>query len=151
MNRFERERLTRQENALLTLGFTQDERTKLRRISNTLRRWYELECGDECGFIDRDEETDQPYYHRVNLSYLDPYDPRATWRIADRENGAKLRLNAIIADRNARACVNGVCVNPLTSYLQTDPRGAALYILRPGDVPAGADPSCYYSRGICVY
>ena len=28
---------------------------------------------------------------------------------------------------------------------------SALYILRPNDVPAGEDPSCYYSRGIAVH
>jgi hypothetical protein len=39
----------------------------------------------------------------------------------------------------------------LTAYVQTDPRGAALYVLRPGDVPDGADVSAYYSRGIAVY
>jgi hypothetical protein len=35
-------------------------------------------------------------------------------------------------------------------YLQTDPRGASLYILRPGDVPAGEKAESYYSRGIVV-
>jgi hypothetical protein len=39
----------------------------------------------------------------------------------------------------------------LSSYIQTDPRGAALYIIRPGDVPEGGDVNAYYSRGICVY
>lgn len=35
--------------------------------------------------------------------------------------------------------------------VQTDPRGAALYILRPGDVSDGADVSSCYTRGICIY
>jgi hypothetical protein len=39
----------------------------------------------------------------------------------------------------------------VTPYIQTDPRGAALYILRPGDVPEGKDAGAYYNRGICVY
>jgi hypothetical protein len=39
----------------------------------------------------------------------------------------------------------------LTAYIQGDPRGAALYILRPGDVPEGESADAYYSRGICVY
>ena len=38
----------------------------------------------------------------------------------------------------------------LSTFVQTDPRGAALYILRGGDVPAGAYVSAYYSRGICI-
>ncbi len=36
-------------------------------------------------------------------------------------------------------------------YVQGDPRGCALYILRPGDVPEGAEVDRYYSRGIAVY
>jgi hypothetical protein len=39
----------------------------------------------------------------------------------------------------------------LRAYVQTDPRGASLYILRPGDVPEGADVDGYYSRGLPVY
>ena len=39
----------------------------------------------------------------------------------------------------------------LSAYVQTDPRGVALYILRPGDVPEGGDVDAYYSRGIAVY
>lgn len=35
-------------------------------------------------------------------------------------------------------------------YVQGDPRGCALYILRPGDVPEGSTPDCCYSRGIAV-
>jgi hypothetical protein len=47
------------------------------------------------------------------------------------------------------------CDNPrfdiaVKSYLQTDPRGAALYIIRPDDIPEGKDVSAYYSRGLCV-
>ena len=37
------------------------------------------------------------------------------------------------------------------AYVQGDPRGAALYILRPGDVPEGADVASCYNRGIAVY
>jgi hypothetical protein len=35
--------------------------------------------------------------------------------------------------------------------MPSDYFGAALYILRPGDVTAGADIDAYYSRGIAVY
>ena len=61
------------------------------------------------------------------------------WRIPDRETGARKRLDAIMAKHT-----------PLSAYVQTDPRGAALYILRPGDVPVGADPDAYYNRGVCI-
>jgi len=35
--------------------------------------------------------------------------------------------------------------------VQGDPRGCALYILRPDDIPAGADVASCYTRGIAVY
>ena len=36
-------------------------------------------------------------------------------------------------------------------YIQGDPRGAALYLIRPDDVPEGKNVESYYSRGVCVY
>ena len=38
----------------------------------------------------------------------------------------------------------------LTPYVQCDPRAAALYIVRPDDVPPGGTLDSYYSRGVCV-
>jgi hypothetical protein len=149
MTKTEAMRITRQENILCNLGFTPIEADQLRRISMTLRRWYELECGDGNGHIERDEKTGTTRYHNDRASYIDPHDARA-WRvIPDRETGAKKRLSAIIKARNIR---QPYMENPLMDfYIQTDPRGAALYILRPGDVPEGGDVHAYYSRGICVY
>lgn len=98
----------------------------------TLQRWFERECGDGNGAIERDEATDKPYWHNANTGRRYP--------IADMEKGAKARLAAIMAKHA-----------PLRAYLQGDPRGAVLYILRPGDVPEGADENGYYTRGICVY
>ena len=76
--------------------------------------------------------------------------------IADRERGALKRLAAIIGQRNGRPGIkdgrlNASPAGEVSAFIQTDPRGAALYIIRPGDVPAGEDVSAYYSRGICVY
>ena len=132
MNKRERERLTAQENALMALGFTADEADTLRRISRTLRRWHELECGVDNGAIERDDNTQRPYWCSSTTGRRYP--------VADRERGALRRL--------ARGMATHA---PLTYYIQTDPRGAALYILRPGDVPEGADPASCYTRGICVY
>ena len=148
MNRKESERITRQEWALEELGFTQDEARKLRRISMTLRRWYELECGDGNVCIERDEKTGKAYWLNSNTMRRFP--------IADRESGSKRRLAKIIEQRNGRpAIVNGrLNANPdgkVSAYLQTDPRGAGLYIIRPGDVPDGESVESYYSRGIVVY
>ena len=60
MSKRESERQANQENTLLNLGFTTDEAASLRRISLTLRRWYERECGDDYGCIERDETTGRP-------------------------------------------------------------------------------------------
>lgn len=35
-------------------------------------------------------------------------------------------------------------------YHQGDPRGCALYLIRPGDVPEGEDVAAWYSRGIAI-
>jgi len=96
----------------------------LRRISMTLHRWHELECGDGDGHIERDEKTGRPRYFDARSRYLAASDPRAWSAIPDREAGARKRLAAILARYPG-----------LQAYVQTDPRGCALYILRPGDVP----------------
>jgi hypothetical protein len=139
MTRKEAIRLTMQENNLASLGFTREEAEKLRRISMTLRRWFELECGTDGGCIERDETTGKAYWLTVHGT---------RYQIADRETGARKRLAAIM---EARALRVGSAHVTLAAYIQTDPRGAALYILRPGDVPEGEEPECYYSRGLCVY
>jgi hypothetical protein len=162
MTRKEAERLAKQAATLQALGFTSEEAEQLRRISMTLHRWYELECGDGNGCIERDETTGKPYFlYASQHGYVSDGHRRSY--IADRETGAKRRLAAILKARNERyteipasdprgpAHVRLDANGALSAYIQTDPRGAALYILRPGDVPNGADVSAYYSRGICVY
>lgn len=126
---------------LASLGFTFNEARTLRRISMTLRAWHELECGTGEGqttiSVERDENG-KPYkriQYPTRNGYVDRREP-----CADRESGALKRLAAIM-DSHVH----------LSTYVQSDPRGAALYILRPGDVPEGEDPSCYYDRGIVVY
>ena len=151
MTRKEAERLTRQQNVLLELGFTQQEAESLRRISMSLRRWHELECGDSNGCIERDEHSGIPQWRYA--SDTGKYCGRP---IPDRETGAKKRLAAILGQRNGRPAIKGGRLNAapagkLSAYIQTDPRGAALYILRPGDVPEGGSADSYYTRGICVY
>jgi hypothetical protein len=123
---------------LQSLGITRDDAAVLRRISMTLHSWHELECGNEQGHIERDGPDGDgkprfiPSWSRGNAS--------RGYAIPDREAGALKRLKAIMARYPT-----------LGYYVQGDPRGAALYILRPGDVPDGADPNAYYSRGIAVY
>jgi hypothetical protein len=38
-----------------------------------------------------------------------------------------------------------------TAYFQCDPRGAALYLIFPGDIPDGIDVDACYSNGVAIY
>lgn len=146
MTRKEALRQARQIEVLQSLGFTLEEAEKLRRISMTLRRWHELECGTDAGCIEREGENGagKPF-----MTYERGNGPRGRYAIPDREAGARKRLAAIIGQRNARQQMVAGKMDKLEPYIQGDPRGAALYILRPGD--AGASADSYYTRGICVY
>ena len=126
-------------DSLHRLGFDADEVDTLRRISNTLHRWHDLECGTDAGVIERDDKTGRPFFvsewgGRWGMT------SRTRRPIADRETGALRRLSALM-EKHA----------PLSAYVQTDPRGRALYILRPGDIPDGFKAESCYSRGVCVY
>jgi hypothetical protein len=141
MNKQTHEMLTR----LQALGISSDDAFALRRISMTLHRWFEMECGTENAAgasisIERDGEggAGKPY-QRIQYATKGGWVDRR-YPIADRETGARKRLAAIVARYPG-----------LSAYVQTDPRGAAVYILRPGDVPEGADVNAYYSRGVAVY
>jgi hypothetical protein len=117
---------------LVKCGISQDDATTLRRIAMQLHRWHELECGVEYGGVERDETTGKCTW----------YDSRTGRRTptADRETPALNRLKTIMGRYPT-----------LGYYVQGDPRGAALYILRPSDVPAGESADAYYSRGVAVY
>ena len=116
-------------------GIAYEDATALRRISMTLHRWFERECNGE---IQRDGE----YGEGKPRHFWE--DSRGVYRkggiVPDREAGAMKRLKAIMARYPA-----------LSYYVQGDPRGCSLYILRAGDVPEGQDPGAYYSRGLAVY
>jgi len=134
---------------LVSEGISRIDAIALRRISMILHRWFEKECGDsddfksEClvrGFLKKDRSFDynddgDPYreihwHHGKGAQYL---------KTPDFERGAKKRL-AMIMTRYPTMEV----------YIQTDPRGASLYILNKDDV-AGKDISTCYNRGIAVY
>lgn len=93
---------------------TEDVNT-LRRAQLTLRRWHELECGDGDDYkswaIERDEDTDVPY-----MTIYPHNGPARRTKIADREKGAIKRIAAVCEKYR------------LHFYVQTDPRGCALYV-----------------------
>jgi len=160
MNRKEAIRQNEQSDTLQSLGFTAEEAESLRRISMTLRRWHERECGDGNGCIEYDGEGVPHWLNAMTGK---------TYRIPTRETGARKRLAKILKARNSHRewCSTQTPISPgailergpcncgkqapVSAYIQTDPRGAALYILRPGDVPEDSTVESCYSRGICVY
>ncbi len=117
-------------DALVQAGIAWDDAVALRRISRTLRGWFEHECN---GAIWRDEETGIPFWYNTQTG-------QRLFRAPDRESGAIKRLKATMANYTG-----------LSFYVQGDPRGCALYILRPGDVPDGAGIDTCYSSGIAVF
>jgi len=138
---------------LTKAGITLDDALALRRISMTLGKWYELECGDgndhgswsiargsKTGGVFTHDDDGKPYLEHHRYRHGQGKDTVSYTPFPDRETGAKKRLAKIMARYPT-----------LKTYLQTDPRGASLYILRPGDVRDGADPSTCYSNGIAVY
>lgn len=113
---------------LARMGIRDDDARALCRAERVLHTWAEHECN---GAIQRDDDTGRPYWYSTVTG-------KRWGRTSDREAGALKRVQAITGRYG------------LGFYHQTDPRGCALYLIRPGDVPAGADVSGYYSRGVAV-
>jgi hypothetical protein len=135
-----------------SLGISDDDAWQLRRISMTLHRWSELECGnsnDSASYcLVRGVKKDGEFVYDDNGKpfiemhfYHSNGGPKVRYyQKPDLERGALKRLTKIMAR-----------YPNLSSYVQGDPRGASLYILRPGDVPEGEAVDSYYSRGLAVY
>ena len=153
-------------DALQSAGISYHDAIALRRISMTLHRWHELECGngnsygawsivrgrkvkrlkDHIPTLTGERETFEHdddgkpfmehhhYLHGRGKDYV-------TYRsLPDRERGALKRLQAVVTNYPG-----------FGYYVQGDPRGCALYILRPGDIPDGGTADSCYTRGIAVY
>lgn len=124
--------------AMSRARFTVTETSVLLRCSRALHRWAELECGTDAGHVERDD-SGKPFFVSARSRFVDPKDPRSRRPIPDREASALRKVAGVLKSHPG-----------LTHCHQTDPRGCALHILRPGDVPEGADPSAHYTRGIAV-
>ena len=133
-------RLIHLSNALASLGFNANEIAALLAVERGLNRWHELECGtgnDRVSVsVERDEKTGKPFKRVQFQSHSGWVDRKTPCR--DMEKSYLSRLARIMEGKAVRA------------YVQGDPRGCALYIIRAEDVPQGADVHSYYSRGIAV-
>ena len=105
----------------------------LYRIERTLHRWHELQCGTDQGCIEQDESTGK-WIMRTEYNGKEYKRP-----VADRETGAKRRLAKLI-EPYAETCA---------AYIQTDPRGAALYLYDPRKYTAQEIDS-NYSSSTCI-
>lgn len=117
---------------MVRAGISAEHALSLRRSALSLHRWFELECGSDLGCVERDEET--------NKCWFTPQNGGHRYIVRDDEKSALESIKKIMAN-----------YPDLSHYIQGDPRGASLYILRPGDVPEGQNADSYYSRGLAVY
>lgn len=178
MNRDTLQMFTRLHDA----GITPSDALALRRISMTLHRWHELECGGgndhgswcitrgrkgtvytctQCGHVGEGvnncdgcgdpapvrstngfmhDDDGKPYLEHHHYLHGKGKDTVTYSPLFDRERGAHKRLAAIMAR-----------YPELVSYVQTDPRGCALYILKRADVGDSPIDQVYSSRGIAVH
>ena len=138
---------------LTQAGIALDDAVALRRISMTLHRWHELEYGDgnnygswcivrghKNGKVFQYDDDGLPFMEHHHYLHGKGQDWVSHNRLNDRERGATKRLAKIMARYPG-----------FQAYVQGDPRGCALYVLRPGDVSADADVSSCYTRGVAVY
>lgn len=142
MNKKQKENLTRLENNLCKMGIRLADVRHLLRIERALNRWHAMECGTRIGKVDVYVFTDVKTGHTMK-------------RVEHRGNDGNLYTN-VYRTRNAEATalkqlrrlMLPYC-DTLVPYVQSDPRGCSLYILRKSDV-AGADISSVYTRGVAV-
>ena len=135
-------------NTLTRAGISMDDAYALRRISMTLHRWHELECGDSdnyksiCLSRGRKDKGGAFEYADDGKPYMEYHSNHSNGArytlLADKERGALKRLDAILKR-----------YPQFTAYVQGDPRGASLYILDKSTTPQPYDQ--FYSRGIAVY
>lgn len=116
---------------MMVLGICRDDAEALRRISMQLRRWFEKECGDGDGRIERDDAAGKAYW--LNSGTMRRYP------IADRETGARKRLATIMARYPG-----------LTAYVQGDQRGCSLYILTAEQLQSEHGIESIYNRGVAI-
>jgi hypothetical protein len=151
---------------LVAIGIAYQDALALRRVAMTLHRWHELESGDgndhgswaivrghktstremtDQGLnVRRDhfehDDDGKPYLEHHHYLHGHGVDYVSHEKLPDREKGAQKRLGKLMARYPG-----------FVAYVQGDPRGASLYVLRPSDVPADGKVDSVYSRGVAVY
>lgn len=138
MNKRERERITAMYSRCIeVVGLSYSQTETIRKASMALSRWCERECNGE---VERDERTNL-VYHFYDVHTITGW-KRESYRVPDRETGAKRRIDAILDS----------AAPDWAWYYQTDPHGCAVYLYRKADLAEGQDiNSVYSSIGIAIY
>ncbi len=137
-------------DTLTKAGISYQDATALRRISMTLHRWHELECGDGNSYgswaiVRRHKGRTKPVEgFNATFDHDDQGKPFLEHHHYRHGNGKDYTSYTPMADREREIMA---CYPAFQSYVQ----GGALYILRPEDAAFGDDLSTHYTRGIAVY
>lgn len=123
---------------LARLGIGYDDAQRFRRIAMTLHNWHEQECGSDRGCIERRDEDGKPYWYNPSSDHSGK--PAHRFLVPDREKGALKRLASLMGK-----------YPHLVEYVQGDPRGASLYLLRRTDLSDGMNLDSAYSCGTAIY
>ncbi len=127
---------------LHNLGFNDQQIKKLRSASRTLQKWFEMECGSDDGCIVRISDTaGEPIETYEGIPCLLTFEgnKRCYTRIVDKEAAARSIIKSIGEE-------NDQCV----FYIQTDPRGAALYAV-PKEYLVNRKIEQIYPNGVAIY
>jgi hypothetical protein len=146
-------------DALRAAGVSYDDAAALRRISMTLHRWHELECGDSneygawcivrgnyakapAGSLPRKRGEPRAFVHDDDgAPFMERHEYR-WFRDADGKQVNKVTTHYTRLDDRERGALKRLAkiiarYPAFQAYVQGDPRGCALYILHPNAI-AGA-------------
>lgn len=125
-------RAPRLAQSLADFNLSPDEIAKLLRLEKKLSRWHELQCGLDAGHVEEVGGEGSGKWEFVNR-----HGNRSPIRDAGKQ--ARKVLNAFTAE------------NPdLYFFVQPDPRGCALYLLKKSQVESGERLNAVYSRGVAI-
>lgn len=125
-------RTLRLAQSLAHLHFPPTDIEKLLRIEKKLRRWHELQCGAEAGHVEEVGGEGSGKWEFVNQ-----HGHRSPIRDAGKQAGKA--LDAFKASHP-----------DLFFYVQTDPRGCALYVLNVRQMHPSEDLHAVYDRGVAI-
>lgn len=125
---------------LTRLGITPEDSWSLRRAAMTLTNWHIGQCGNSSAHsswaIVRDDETEKTY-----MEIIPHNGNRYRVAIPDREAGARKRVEKILSKYPG-----------LHYYVQTDPRGASLYVVEQKTLDLYQRPiDEIYNQGVAVW